>query len=81
MGGMIGREIRHIPFSRRTKTGPEMIQLYEELHREMFESGGILLVLPEHLLSFKLSGLQRLSDGKVKEARQMPRRQNPVDIP
>jgi len=71
MGGLLGREMRHIPFSRRTRTGPEMIQLYEELHREVFESGGILLALPEHILSFKLSGLQRLSDWKLMEARPM----------
>ncbi|KAH7093546.1 hypothetical protein FB567DRAFT_610082 [Paraphoma chrysanthemicola] len=33
--------------------------------------GGIILALPEHLLSFKLSGIQRLCDGKMEEAAEM----------
>ncbi|KAK0715578.1 hypothetical protein B0H67DRAFT_665770 [Lasiosphaeris hirsuta] len=71
MGGLLGREIRHIPFSRRTKTRGDMIQLYTELHQETLNRGGVLLALPEHILSFKLSGLQRLVESKSNEARKM----------
>jgi hypothetical protein len=31
----------------------------------------VIVALPEHLLSFKLSGLQRLSDGRIYEARKL----------
>ena len=71
LGGLVGREIRHVPFSRRTSTTANMLQQYAELHREMLCCCGVILTTPEHILSYKLSGLQRLVDSKLKEARQM----------
>ncbi|OCK76192.1 hypothetical protein K432DRAFT_428888 [Lepidopterella palustris CBS 459.81] len=71
IGGLIGREIRHIPFSRRTSTTPNMLQLYSELHREILCCCGVILTTPEHILSYKLSGLQRLADSRLKEAGEM----------
>ncbi|KAK3947939.1 hypothetical protein QBC32DRAFT_382607 [Pseudoneurospora amorphoporcata] len=71
LGGLVGREIRHLPFSRRTKAGPEMLDVFEELHHEIFNSGGVILALPESIMSFSLSGLQSMVDSKSKQARQM----------
>jgi len=71
LGGLLGREIRHIPFSRRTLTTPNMLQLYSELHHEILDSCGVILNNPEHILSYKLSGLQRLADSRRKEAQEM----------
>ena len=71
LGGLVGREIRHIPFSRRTLTTPNMLQLYSEHHREIRRCCGVILTTPEHILSYKLSGLQRLADSKFAEAQEM----------
>lgn len=71
LGGLVGREIRHIPFSRRTPTTPNMLELYSNLHREMHRYCGVILTTPEHILSYKLSGLQRLADSRIKEAQKM----------
>jgi hypothetical protein len=71
LGGLLGREITHIPFSRRTPTTENHIREYGQLHDEMGKSGGIILAIPEHVLSFKLCGLQRISDKKISEAKQM----------
>lgn len=71
LGGLVGREIRHIPFSRRTKAGLEMLNVFEELHHEILNSGGVILALPESIMSFSLSGLQSTVDSKSKQARQM----------
>lgn len=71
LGGLIGREIRHIPFSRRTLTTPNMLKLYSELHHEILRCCGVILTTPEHILSYKLSGLQRLANLKLKEAQKM----------
>ncbi|EED24515.1 conserved hypothetical protein [Talaromyces stipitatus ATCC 10500] len=71
LGGLVGREITHIPFSRQTPTTETHIREYRQLHEEMLHSGGIILAIPEHVLSFKLCGLQRLSDGKISEAKHM----------
>lgn len=71
LGGLLGREITHIPFSRRTPTTKQHIQEYRNLHEDMMQSAGIMLAIPEHVLSFKLCGLQRVSDSKFAEAYQM----------
>ena len=66
LGGLINRRIKHIPFSRKTKTNITSIKAYHELHLDTFTRRGVILTLPEHLLSFKLSGLQELSNGCVR---------------
>lgn len=76
LGGLVGREVRHVPFSRRTPTTPGMIRLYSELHNDLLESCGVMLTTPEHILSYKLSGLQMLADSKLPAAREMIRFQS-----
>ncbi|KAL8767206.1 MAG: hypothetical protein Q9209_006211 [Squamulea sp. 1 TL-2023] len=68
LGGLINRKIKHIPFSRKSRTDSESIHAYRELHRDIHKSRGVLLALPEHLLSFQLSGLQELSNGQLSES-------------
>ncbi|KAH6649391.1 hypothetical protein F5144DRAFT_542592 [Chaetomium tenue] len=74
LGGLVGRDITHLPFSRRTPTGeeaPTMIPLYSKLHEQARQRHGIMLTTPEHILSYKLGGLQRLADMRLDEARDM----------
>jgi hypothetical protein len=71
LGGLVGREVRHIPFSRRTKSDLETLKLYMDLHHDMLYRRGVVLSAPEHLLSYKLSGLQHLASSKLKIARKM----------
>jgi hypothetical protein len=71
LGGLLGREIRHVPFSRKTPTSSEIIKAFHSIHKNIQKVHGVMLALPEHLLSFKLSGLQRLSDGRINEAKTM----------
>lgn len=75
LGSLLGRQVRHIPFSRRTSTKEENIKLYHSLHREIQKQSGIMLCVPEHNLSFMLSGQQRLLDQRVPEASVMIRTQ------
>jgi hypothetical protein len=76
LGGLLGREIRHVPFSRKTSTSSETLKSYYRIHNNIRKTSGIILSLPEHLLSFKLSGLQKLSDGVLEQARTMLNIQN-----
>jgi hypothetical protein len=71
LGGLLGREVRHVPFSRRTPTNSENIKAFFNIHKEARASSGVVLALPEHILSFMLSGIQRLSDERIPEATQM----------
>ncbi|KAK8022740.1 hypothetical protein PG993_013507 [Apiospora rasikravindrae] len=75
VGSLLGRQVRHIPFSRRTSTKEDTIKLYHSLHREIQKKSGIMLCVPEHNLSFMLSGQQRLLDQRVPEASVMLRTQ------
>ncbi|RDW74456.1 uncharacterized protein DSM5745_07118 [Aspergillus mulundensis] len=71
LGGLLGRDIVHVPFSRRTRTTLTLLEDYHQLHASTLTNSGIILGVPEHILSFKLSGLQRLADSKLTEAIQM----------
>ena len=71
LGDLVGRQVLHIPFSRRTPTTSEMLSLYSDLHSEVRSGCGVMLTAPDHVLSFKLSGLQRLSDSRLGEAEEM----------
>ena len=75
LGGLLGRKIKHIPFSRRSSTAVNDLRAYHNLHLEMLHEGGIILTLPEHMLSFQLSGLQELSNGNIQQATSMMRLQ------
>jgi hypothetical protein len=79
LGGILNREVMHIPFSRKTPTSKALMQTYCQMHTYIQKQSGIILALPEHILSFKLSGLQRLCDGKIDEAAVMIKAQAWLD--
>jgi len=71
LGGLVDRELMHIPFSRKTSPTKALMSLYRKLHERLKARRGILIALPEHILSFKLSGLQQLCDEKLETASMM----------
>ncbi|KAK0714105.1 hypothetical protein B0T26DRAFT_784054 [Lasiosphaeria miniovina] len=71
LGGILNRSVRHIPFSRRTGMAQKNIRLYFGIHLHILKTAGVMVCLPEHNLSFILSGQQKLLDGKVNEAEHM----------
>ncbi|KAF1848960.1 uncharacterized protein K460DRAFT_404218 [Cucurbitaria berberidis CBS 394.84] len=79
LGGLVNRQIIHVPFSRKTPTTQALMRLYRKLHSQAKDNSGIILALPEHILSFKLSGMQQLCDNHVTEASTMIRTQKWLD--
>ncbi|KAL2041871.1 hypothetical protein N7G274_005656 [Stereocaulon virgatum] len=71
LGGLICRKVKHIPFSRKSSTEICNLKEYHSLHLDVLRSRGVVLTLPEHMLSFQLSGLQELSNGHLQQARTM----------
>ncbi|KAI0116069.1 hypothetical protein F4776DRAFT_319624 [Hypoxylon sp. NC0597] len=71
LGGFVGREVRHVPFSRKTPTTPDMLKLHAEIHHETRENRGLILTNHENILSYKLGGWQHLADGKLGVAKTM----------
>lgn len=76
LGGLVGRQVCHVPFSRKTPTTPEALKLYAQLHHEIRDTKGLIITSHEHLLSYKLGGWQHLADGKLKAAGTMIKFQN-----
>jgi len=55
LGGLLNRRIYHVPFSR-SSANPGV----QDMFKECMENGGIFLTQPEHILSFKLQGVEWL---------------------
>ncbi|KAJ8131228.1 hypothetical protein O1611_g2397 [Lasiodiplodia mahajangana] len=63
LGGLLDRRIYFMPFSRALKvTSTETADIISKIMRECQANGGILLVQPEHLLSFQLMGIECYCD-------------------
>ncbi|KAI1260766.1 hypothetical protein F5Y18DRAFT_441591 [Xylariaceae sp. FL1019] len=71
LGGLLGREVFHVPFSRKTLTTPTTLSLYEKIHNDALCRKGLVLTCHEHLLSFKLGGWQKLADNETSTAVKM----------
>ncbi|KAI1761144.1 hypothetical protein GGR53DRAFT_506736 [Hypoxylon sp. FL1150] len=79
LGGLIGREVLHLPFSRKTKSTANMLALYEHMHQNTCSRRGLILTSHEHVLSYKLGGWQYLADGKLDTAVSMTSFQHWLD--
>jgi len=71
LSALLDRELIHIPFSRKTPTEKSLMQTYSRLHIELRKKQGIILALPEHILSFQLSGVQALCDNRIEASTDM----------
>lgn len=59
LGGLINRRVFHLPVSRAVRLGESEVQMVRRMLETCKKDGGVLLVQPEHLLSFKLMGLEK----------------------
>ncbi|CAL3967669.1 unnamed protein product [Diplocarpon coronariae] len=64
LGGLLDRRVYHMPFSRELKLDVAEAEAIRSMCRECMENGGVLLVQPEHILSFQLMGLECMITGK-----------------
>ena len=71
LGGLVNRKIYYMPFSRRTVVDERVIRQIGKMQEECMSSKGVLLAQPEHILSFKLMGVEKLASGHYKLASQL----------
>jgi hypothetical protein len=69
LGGLVNRRIFFMPFSRGISMGKEQIKVVNQLYDDCLKGRGILLVQPEHILSFKLLGLEWLHNSATDKER------------
>lgn len=80
LGGMINRRIFHLPFSRAIRLDEGGALAIAKQCRQCQEAGGIMLLQPEHILSFKLMGLETCISGKEEVSRCLLQTQHIFDI-
>ncbi|KAB5592328.1 kinase-(PK-like) protein [Ceratobasidium theobromae] len=65
LSGLANRRIYYLPFGRHIRVDESKAQKLKDLYRECMHEGGILLAQPEHVLSFKLMGIDQLISAKT----------------
>lgn len=58
MGGLLDRVVFQMPFSRALKVGRAEAQVIQRMLEQCRDMGGVLLVQPEHILSFQQMGTE-----------------------
>jgi Protein of unknown function (DUF3638) len=65
LGGLLNRRVVYVPISRSLSLNAHQGRQIYQLFQECKQSGSILLLQPEHILSFELMGLERVLNGDL----------------
>ena len=66
LGRLIGRRVYNMPFTRHTPVDVAAVKNIHQLCLDCMEGAGVLVTLPENVLSFRLMGFERmLEDGDL----------------
>ena len=79
LGGLVDRQVFFMPFSRKVETKGKLSFRIQALLDDCVSRHGILLAQPEHILSFKLMGIERLTSGEFLTASRLIRIQKWLD--
>ena len=79
LGGLVDRQIFFMPFSRKVETKGKLSLRIQALLDDCVSRHGILLAQPEHILSFKLMGIERLTSGDLAVASRLIKIQKWLD--
>ncbi|KAG8732082.1 hypothetical protein FRC10_001233 [Ceratobasidium sp. 414] len=60
LGGLVDRRVYYLPFGRHVRVDRTQAKQIQTMYTECMHDGGVLLVQPEHILSFKLLGINQL---------------------
>ncbi|KAK6338590.1 hypothetical protein TWF730_002651 [Orbilia blumenaviensis] len=60
LGGLCDRRVYYLPFWRNMDLSKERIETIRNFYEDCMKSGAIILTLPEHILSFKLMGVEKI---------------------
>ncbi|KAI1759163.1 hypothetical protein GGR53DRAFT_524076 [Hypoxylon sp. FL1150] len=79
LGGLVNRRIFLLPFSRSVRVELPQVNIITEMFDECKRTGGILLTQPEHILSYKLMGVECTLSGKDQIGRALIQSQDNLD--
>lgn len=63
LGGLVNRPIYFMPFSRKTRIDETAVEHMRVIYADCMARGGVIIAQPEHILSFKLMGIERIASG------------------
>lgn len=63
LGGLVDRQMHYLPFSRKVQVDGNTVARIRAIYEDCIKHHGIFLAQPEHILSFKLMGIERLTAG------------------
>lgn len=58
LGGMLGRRVYQMPFSRNLRLSTSDARMIRQIYEDCISNRGVLLIQPEHILSFKLMAIE-----------------------
>jgi hypothetical protein len=64
LGGLLNHRIYHMPFSRSLRLTESDASQISRLYKECMNQAGVMIVQPEHVLSFKLMGIECHESGR-----------------
>jgi hypothetical protein len=64
LGHLLNRRVYHMPFSRSTQPTTADATLIRQIYGQCMAQRGVLLIQPEHILSFKLMAIEAVLDGR-----------------
>lgn len=80
LGNMLNRRIFYMPISRSLRLNVLQARQILELYQECMRVGGILLIQPEHILSFELMGFEKVLSEKPEIGNVMIQRQDWLQV-
>ncbi len=63
LGGLVKRPVYFMPFSRKTSIDKAAVGEMQSMYADCMAKGGVIIAHPEHILSFKLMGVERMASG------------------
>ncbi|KAI6112362.1 hypothetical protein EV401DRAFT_2105300, partial [Pisolithus croceorrhizus] len=71
LGGLVNRQVFYLPFSRSLQVDKSRASAIQAILEECMRKRGILVVQPEHILSFKLLSVEKQLGGTVDTAKEL----------
>lgn len=71
LGGLLNRRVYHMPFSRNLRLTVADDSNVRKMYEDSVENRGVLLIQPEHILSFKLMVIESVLTDQPELARSM----------
>ncbi|KAI4686606.1 uncharacterized protein J4E84_005887 [Alternaria hordeiaustralica] len=71
LGGLLNRKVYQMPFSRNIRLSAQDANTIREIYEECVRERGVLLIQPEHILSFKLMAIECVLTNQLATAQSM----------